>query len=132
MTDKTGKVLNVFPAIIQRNSRRVCTCENPVYLLDEKNHLVQCQECGAYLDPWTVLMDLAERWEAIEALERKSRERAEVWNEQTRKAMRFRGVANITREYQREMFPVCPLCEQPFDPSTVRHFVRRPPEKKVP
>ncbi|WP_298021061.1 hypothetical protein [uncultured Dysosmobacter sp.] len=123
--DEKEKVVNVFPAIIERNRQRVCTCKNAVYRLDVKNHIVQCDGCGAVLDPFTALLDFAERWEEIKKMERSSRERMAVFNEEARKAMRFRGVQDITRRYKNGMFPICPKCGEAFDPSTVIRFVNK-------
>lgn len=117
------KIVNIFPAIIERNRRRVCQCEKRVFVVDEVNHMVYCQECGAIFDPWVVLHELAERWEDIEKTVAKEKESINSWREEKRKIIRFRGVQDITRNYKKGMWPICPECEQAFDPSKVARFV---------
>lgn len=121
--DNEQKIINIFPAIIERNRQKICQCKNPTYVIDETNHIVSCKECGAILDPWAVLFEIAQRWEQIAKDTAREKERLKFWREEERKIIRFRGVQDITRKYRQGMWPVCPECKQVFDPGEVSGFV---------
>ena len=118
-----NKVVNIFPAIIKRDRQKICQCKNPVYEIDENNYLVYCKECGAILDPWAVLFEIASRWEEIEKTMKREKEQLEIWRAEEKKIMRFRGVQDITRNYKKGMWPICPHCKKAFDPSKIVRFV---------
>lgn len=122
-TESDTKIVNIFPAIIERDRRKICQCEDPTYVIDENNHLVYCKECGAILDPWSVLFEIAGRWEKIAQTMAREKEKLEIWREEEKKIMRFRGVQDITRNYKNGMWPVCPHCKKAFDPSSIVRFV---------
>lgn len=123
MEHKNEKVVNIFPAIIARDRQKICQCKNPTYIIDENNHLVSCKECGAILDPWSVLFEIASRWEKIAETMADEKEKLELLRAEERRILRFRGVQDITRNFKKGMWPVCPECQKAFDPSTINHFV---------
>lgn len=37
--ESDSKIVNIFPAIIERDRQKICQCEEPTYVIDENNHL---------------------------------------------------------------------------------------------
>jgi hypothetical protein len=51
---------------IERGLMKSCRCLNPHYLLDNDNRIVYCKDCGAIVDPFEALCEIARGWKRIE------------------------------------------------------------------
>lgn len=108
-------------ARIEKGKERLCKCKIPHYEIDAVNRLVMCSDCGAVMDSFEVLRDICRRWEAFEDYQKKALDKiaaySEEANRQFNRRMRNGWFKDMEREYlNRDMLPVCPHCQNPFDP----------------
>lgn len=66
MSELPEKVLRFDIARVNYGRRKICRCLNPHYEIDAQNRLVVCNDCGAIIDPFDALVDIAEHYERIE------------------------------------------------------------------
>ena len=119
----------LFPLTVEYNKRKVCECEDPQYHIDVTNRMVSCSDCGAILDPFDVLLSIAQDWDNLLAQEKQVRAMMLAAQEKTEaeKASLFRikTVNAIAKNYKKGYHPVCPACSQPFDPSEVEDYIHK-------
>lgn len=118
-----NKVISFDVIKINRDCRKICTCKPPAYEIDVKNRLIQCTECGAYIDPFDAMVELATNGERLEKqleelIERKKSYAKEV-NELYTKRFRLKKFRDLQNCYLKDLMPYCPRCEQPFDPTEI-------------
>ena len=111
---------------IEKDKRKICTCNPPKYELDTTNRLVICVSCRAIVDPFDALLSLCEHWNDIERKLNSAIEWSKHWTEQGEKArkMHFRNEAfkNMDKQYHNGMYPVCPKCGEVIDPLDFREY----------
>lgn len=99
----------------KKNYTRYCQCQDPHYLVDSVNRMVECADCGAIIDPFQALENLARNHERINReFERLCEEakKLEAYKPRLRviKCLeeRYSGTSNA-------MVPSCPHCGEYFD-----------------
>ena len=118
MKDEAGlpdNVVNFTTFKITRDIKKICQCPDPTYVIDTKNRLVTCSQCGAYTDPFDALMCLAEKPERLE------REVGALLN-QRREIANYKPHMIVFRELEQHyrkgkhgrMLPRCPHCRNGF------------------
>lgn len=110
-----------YPLKVDYDRRKVCECNPRTFILDYKNKLVYCSKCGAIIDPFEALMDMARNAEHIQ---RDIIAYAELASKERKSYMRFRGVNNISKNFRDGLFPVCPHCNEVIDPMEISRFTR--------
>ena len=66
MSDKLPEnIIPISTLIINRGRNKKCTCRNRKFEIDTQNREVCCQECGAIIDPYTALVDIANNYERL-------------------------------------------------------------------
>lgn len=119
----------LYPLTVEYNRRKICRCEKKHYLLDFQNRLVYCKTCGAIIDPFDALMNMAKNAERIE-------KSIGFWKhlakEEEKSYNRFRGVNDITKKHRMGLVPVCPHCKEPVEPEDIKRFVKSEHIKEQP
>lgn len=106
------KVIPIELVRINRNIRKICSCENPQYDVDPNNRMVWCRDCGASIDPFDAIYNLAKRGhEMEEENQRLLEQRRQILNYQPHLVV----FKSLERQYRsKEMAPVCPNCGKGF------------------
>lgn len=114
---------------IERNHRKICTCNPPRYEIDTVNHIVVCLECNAVVDSFEVLTRIAERMEELEEFQKRAKETAENWKQiadrEYKRRMKYNAIREMDRQYRNDMLPICPKCNKVFEPTDVNCYVNR-------
>ncbi|WP_312611347.1 hypothetical protein [Oscillibacter sp.] len=111
----------LYPLKVEYDRRKVCECNPRTFVLDYKNKLVYCSKCGAIIDPFEALLDMAHNAESIQRSMFSFTQAAE---KERRSFMRFRGVNNISKKFRDGLWPVCPHCSELIDPMEISRYVR--------
>ncbi|MDY0396800.1 hypothetical protein RWE15_24000 [Virgibacillus halophilus] len=53
------KIIGLDQVRINRGLEKICKCEKRKFMIDTKNRRVTCRSCGAVLDPYDALYELA-------------------------------------------------------------------------
>ena len=93
-------------------AKKSCQCPSPKYVVDTKNHVIECGKCGAYVDPFAAMLDLAKRHEELNAqMQRMNRKRKEIAAYKPHLIV----IKRLEQGYRgKKMLPCCPRCKKPF------------------
>lgn len=126
MSDKLPENIVRFDNLrIDYARKKLCECENPQYVIDAQNKLVSCQICGAILEPYVALENLAR------VLSRKENKLEQMLVQAKALANykpHLRVIKDIEHKYRQDRFamlPTCPHCKKPFDLSELKMWVNR-------
>jgi hypothetical protein len=136
MNDSPDKIVSFETLKIKRNMRKICNCENPQYDVDITNRAVWCRECGAWIDPFEAILDIANHAEKLEQdiahLEDKQKEAYEKIQKLNgeieilaKKRARLNIFKKLESEYRSNMLPHCPKCGQVFHFEEITGWVNR-------
>lgn len=108
---------------LNRDRRKFCTCTKTTYEVDEVNRVVTCRQCGAWVEPFAALVDIASRREERE------REQQRLLD-QRREILNYKPHLLVMRELERgyrgkTMLPTCPHCHRGFYFEELNHWVNR-------
>ncbi len=106
---------------VNYSAKKNCQCPSPKYVVDTQNHVIECEKCGAYVDPFAAMLALAKRHEELNAqLERMNRKRKEIATYKPHVIV----IRELERQYRgRKMLPCCPHCKQAFYLEDIRSWV---------
>ncbi|WP_200411829.1 MULTISPECIES: hypothetical protein [Virgibacillus] len=107
-----NKIIRIDQIRINRGMEKVCKCKKRKYMLDTRNRRVMCSSCGAIIDPYDAMYDMALRWEQMnEQLDYMLEQRKQIINYKPwLKAIRY-----LEKQYRgKKMIPECPRCNEPF------------------
>jgi hypothetical protein len=97
---------------INRGLEKLCKCKKPSYLIDTKNRRVVCATCGAVVDPYEAIYQVAMHWEDInETMQRMKEQRQRLaeykpW---------LKVIKRLEKDYRgHHQIPCCPRCGEPF------------------
>ena len=106
------KVVDIEVLRINRNINKRCQCDDRNYVVDTQNKEVSCGKCGARIDPYEAIEDLAYNHER---LQREAQmlldQRREITNYKINMVV-FRGLESNYRG--KKMLPICPHCNRAF------------------
>lgn len=111
-----------YPLKVEYDRRKVCECNPRTFILDYKNKLVYCSKCGAIIDPFEALLDMAENAVSIQ---RDVVAYADLAAKERKIYMRFRGVNDISKKFRDGLWPVCPYCKELIDPMEISSYARK-------
>src|SRR5574344_2532414 len=105
------------------NIRKICKCEGAKYELDTVNRLVYCIQCGAIIDPFEALKDLAYRSEEIN-------EKTRQIYEQQKQLANYKPYLKEAKRYEQmmretKMIPICPNCKKPFNWNEITTMINK-------
>lgn len=101
--------------------RRLCTCRDPKYSIDHINRIVECRECGAYVDPIDALVCIARRYERIDEHLAYVKEQSELIDAYK---PRLKVIKLLEERYagtRNALVPACPKCGEYFDLAELKH-----------
>ena len=109
MSDKLPeKVIPISTLRIIRDKNKKCTCRNRKFYIDTQNREISCQECGAVIDPYDAMLDIANHYEQFGK---------EVDNllTQRKQILDYKPHLLVMRELEKiymggKMLPCCPHC----------------------
>lgn len=117
---------------IEYGRKKYCQCKDAAYEVDYQNRLVYCQHCGAIVDPFDAMLNIAtyiEKYEEHLEYMLETRKNLENWKP------RLLVARNIVDHYHSgKMAPICPRCHEAFDLKEIVQwtdaiFVRPPKEE---
>ena len=125
MNELPEKIVDIEILKIRRNMRKICSCENPQYDVDVNNRAVWCRVCGAWIDPFEAILDIAKNREKLiegtNYLYEKHKDAYEKIKELNReiemlanKKARLNVFKHLEQEYRSDMLPHCPNCDDVF------------------
>lgn len=109
-------------AFVSARISKLCTCKNRTILVDSRQRICECSECGAIIDNFDVVSQMLNREENylrnIEYL-LEEKETLTKWMLNNRMGTKLREIASNIR---RGLIPYCPNCEKPFDLEELNGF----------
>lgn len=131
MEDLPREIIRFDALRVEYGMAKLCQCKTASYEIDYQNRLVYCQSCGAIVDPFEALLNIAKyigRYEDHLKYMLEERKKLESWNP------RLLVVKSLVDHYHSgKMAPVCPRCREAFDLKEIAswtdaRFVRPPKE----
>jgi hypothetical protein len=114
MSELPGKIIELEAIRINRNLDKWCKCDRweRTFTVDTTNKKVYCNKCGAEVDPYEAVEDIARYPERLKKdVERLLEQRKQIVNWKPWLLM-FRELESRYRS--KEMLPCCPECGKPF------------------
>lgn len=110
--DLPDKVIGLDQMRISRGMGKICKCDKRKFVIDTDNRRVTCSSCGAVVDPYDALYDLAHAdEERNRQVERLLEQRKEIASYKPHLVV----IKNLEKNYRgRKMMPTCPSCKEPF------------------
>jgi hypothetical protein len=110
--DLPENIVSIEALRINRNIEKRCKCQDRTFVVDPNNRSVHCGTCGARVEPYDALYEIATNCERLEAEVR-------ALLEQRRRIANYKPHMVVFRELERmyrgkEMLPTCPHCDQAF------------------
>ena len=124
MKELPDKVIGLDQVRISRGLGKICKCDNRKFVIDTDNRRVTCNSCGAVVDPYDALYDLAfqdeQRNKQVEYLLEQQKQIASYkpW---------LKVIKNLESHYRgHKMIPTCPRCNEPFYLEELVHWMGKP------
>jgi hypothetical protein len=108
VSDLPDKIQRIDILRIEHNMRKLCACLHHSYVIDTENKLVYCKHCGAIIDPFEALCELArdvEHWNNQTEMMLKQQKEIQNWKPWL---LPLRKVEKLYRAGQ--LLPMCPHC----------------------
>lgn len=110
--DLPDKLVSLDQVRINRGIEKICKCNNRKFVIDTTNRKVTCSSCGAVVDPYDALYEIAfrdeERTRQVQQLleQRKQIANYKPW---------LKVIKYLESRYRgHKMIPNCPRCGEPF------------------
>ena len=113
MSDRLpDKIIDIDQVRINRNIDKLCKCKPRTFMIDTTNRRIICGGCGAEVDPYDALYELAFNGNALQ-------KQVERLLEQRKQILDYKPwllvIRNLEKKYRgKKMLPCCPVCEEPF------------------
>lgn len=130
-TDKLpNKVVELEVLRINRNIDKRCKCYRweRNFTIDTTNKKVYCRCCGAEVDPYEALEDIAEYYERLQNHTKMLLEQRKQIDSYKPWMVVFRDLERQYRE--KKMLPVCPHCDRAFYFEEISQWTNRELEEK--
>ncbi|MEN2468117.1 hypothetical protein [Ornithinibacillus sp. JPR2-1] len=124
MSKLPDKVIGIDQLRINRGIEKICKCDNRRFMVDTQNRRITCQECGAVIDPYDAMYELARNGERLQ-------EQVNNLLEQRKQIANYKPwlvtIKKLEKEYRgRKMLPCCPRCSEPFYLEELSHWSGKP------
>jgi len=109
LSDKLpDKVIPISTLRIIRDKNKKCTCRNRKFYIDTQNREISCQECGAVIDPYDAMLDIANHYEQFG-------KEVDSLLTQRKQILDYKPHLLVMRELEKiymggKMLPCCPHC----------------------
>lgn len=106
------KVIDIESIRINRGMDKICDCKNRRFMLDTQNKKTYCRDCGAEIDPYDAMYELATSTNYL-------KQEVDKLLEQRKQIINYKPwlltIRNIEKQYRgKKMLPGCPRCDEPF------------------
>jgi len=106
------KLVSLDQVRINRGLEKICQCQKRNFVIDTTNRRVTCSSCGAVVDPYDALLEIAEKREEME-------KQVQQLLNQKRQIASYKPHLTVIKEIEkryrgRKMVPICPRCNEPF------------------
>ncbi|RFA31908.1 hypothetical protein CAI16_19540 [Virgibacillus dokdonensis] len=123
MNDLPDKVVHMDQVRINRGITKACRCQKKKYVLDTTNRRVHCSSCGAIIDPFEAMREMALHWERVN-------EQIDLLLKQRKQIQNYKPwlitIRNLEKQYRgKKMLPNCPRCSEPFFLEELNHWSGR-------
>jgi ribosomal protein S27AE len=106
------KIVSLDQVRINRGIEKICKCENRKFVIDPTNRRVTCGSCGAVVDPYDALYEIALNDERrMRQVQRLLEQRRQIANYKPWLKV-FKDMEGRYRGHK--MIPNCPRCGEPF------------------
>jgi hypothetical protein len=103
-------------------AHRLCNCFEPKYEIDPVNRFVICRVCGALVEPFTALLNVARsRERMVDENKRLLKQREQIKSYKPHLVV----IKKLEKEYRGDMIPCCPHCNKPFLLEQLNYWVNR-------
>ncbi|MEN1968997.1 hypothetical protein WMZ97_13100 [Lentibacillus sp. N15] len=118
------KITDIDQLRINRNIDKKCKCKKRKFVLDTTNKRVICNGCGAEVDPYDALYEMATNSNRLQ-------EQVEQILEQRKQIVDYKPwlvtIRKLEKQYRgKKMLPNCPVCEEPFYLEELTHWTGKP------
>jgi hypothetical protein len=105
------------------NAKKLCNCYDRKFEVDPINKFVSCTKCGAIIDPFEAIYEIARSRERIvEENKRLLDQRQEIKNYKPHLLV----IKNLEKHLRSgDMLPTCPHCDKPFELGKLDHWVNK-------
>lgn len=125
MDSLPDKVKRIDVLRVEYGKKKLCQCSDPHYEIDYQNRLVYCVDCGAIVDPFEALMEIANSYDRIgRQIDALLEQRREIANYKPHLV----AIKDLERRYRAQhfsMLPCCPHCGEAFDLPELTHWINR-------
>lgn len=109
------KIIRFDMVKVDYGIRKMCRCSTPHYEVDYQNRMVYCADCGAIIDPFNALVNIARNRERMdEHTERMLEQRRQIENYHPRRVV----IKKLEQKYigaeKYGLEPSCPHCGKFF------------------
>lgn len=112
MNDFPDKITRIEILKLDKASKKICNCNNFKYTVDSTNRLVYCDCCGAVVEPFKAIENLAIHTDRLSS-------QLESIFEQKKKILNYKPhleiFKNMEYNYTHGKIPYCPHCNKMFD-----------------
>ncbi len=112
-------------AFVSARLKKLCECQTRTIYYDLKNRILECAECGAILDPFDVVVSIADgesRYINNIKFLKQEKEELEKWMLNNRMGATLRKIASNLRQGS---IPVCPHCKEPFELDQITEWISK-------
>lgn len=121
--EKENEIIRFDLARLKKDSQKLCKCEKPHYTVDLVNRLIQCDDCGAYVDPFECLSNIIDRRIEYETYQERAVQKLKWYNEELQKkhqAWRWSEFPKTANAHIKNgLMPVCPHCKEVINVSDI-------------
>lgn len=112
MDQLPDKVVGLDQIRINKGLEKLCKCKGRKFTVDEQNRRITCNSCGAVVDPYDAMYELATNGDKLQ-------KQVEHLLEQRKQILSYKpwlvAIKKIEKQYRgRKMIPNCPRCSEPF------------------
>lgn len=110
---------------VEFGKQKLCQCLNPHYEIDYQNRLIYCSDCGAIVDAFEAITNIAQRYSRLgDQVEALLEQRRQIDNYKPH-LVAIKKLEHCYRQNKFSMVPCCPRCHQPFDLTELSHWANR-------
>ncbi|SRR5690625_3220450 len=124
MRNLPDKVVDIDQIRINRGIEKICKCDDRRFVVDTQNRRVTCGDCGAVVDGYDAMYELAMYGEKL-------KQQVDNLLEQRKQIANYKPwlvtIRNLEKKYRgRKMLPNCPACSEPFYLEELTHWTGKP------
>ena len=106
------KIIDIEVVRINRNIDKRCTCRDRNFIVDSQNKEINCGTCGARVDSYEALEEVASSYERLgDEVRHLLKQRKQIMNYKPHLIV-FRDLESKYRG--KKMLPICPHCHRAF------------------